>query len=184
MQSLDQLFSGTPLPYKYCRIPYPEEPAIVRKKKRLYYVNHVISNLTQCAFKHAGFKQTSKSKFSASWGRQYDNDKFAACKAWQKVNHFCGAWLIGRKDQLHKRLTELKKRVGSAASFYPESYIVPAEKEALKADLHLGRGHTEAMSFYARRSSMICVHVEIGVSESMSVAAPFMKMVGVPSIPF
>lgn len=130
---LNQLFNSAPLPYKYCRIPYPDEPSIIRKKKRVYYVNHVISNLTQSAFKHAGFKQTTKSKaFNASWGRQYDNDKFAACKSWQKVNHFCGAWLIGRKDQLHKRLTELRKRTGEAAFFYPESYLIPAEKEALK----------------------------------------------------
>ena len=126
------LFEAVPLPFRYCRVPGPDEDDVVRKNKRTYFVNQVMSTLTKEAFRHAGFKQTKTKKWNVSWGRQFDNDEFSACKAWQKVNHFCGAWLIGRKDQLHKRLTGLQKKLGDSVDFYPESYLLPGERESLK----------------------------------------------------
>lgn len=127
-----ELFERVPLPFRYCQVPGPDEPDITRKAKRTYYVNQVMSTLTKTAFKHAGFTQTKTKKWNASWGRQFDNDEFSSCKAWQKVNHFCGAWLMGRKDQLHKRMTALQKKLGNSMTFYPESYLLPGERESLK----------------------------------------------------
>ena len=133
MNDIKKLFDSIPLPYKYCLIPEPDEPDLVRLKKRYYCVNHVITNVTRCAFKHAGFISTkSKTKWNASWGKQYDNSQYGTCACWQKVNHFAGAFLIGRKDQLHKRMMELRSRDHSLASFYPKSFLLPDDYSKLQ----------------------------------------------------
>ena len=85
-------------------------------------------------FQHAGFSPTNKKlRWNASWGKQYDSSEYDSCKCWQKVNHFSGAYLIGRKDQLHKRMTELCNRTDSNfTSFYPKSYLIPEESAKLQ----------------------------------------------------
>jgi tubulin polyglutamylase TTLL4 len=48
------------------------------------------------------------------------------------VNHFAGAFLMGRKDNLHNRMGELRQRAGDEfASFYPESYLLPGQRREL-----------------------------------------------------
>jgi tubulin polyglutamylase TTLL4 len=74
---------------------------------------------------------TDNRKWNASWGRQYKMEEYERCRNWQKVNHFAGAFLMGRKDELHKRMAELRARVGAFAAYYPESYLLPPERAAL-----------------------------------------------------
>ncbi|OHT01317.1 Tubulin-tyrosine ligase family protein [Tritrichomonas foetus] len=134
MNQIYELYDSIPLPFKYCKIPTPDEPDIVRKVKRYYSVNHVITGITRTALKHSGFSPTSnKSKWNTSWGRQFDSSQYQNCQSWQKVNHFSGAYLIGRKDQFHKRMTELRNRAGqNFASFYPKSFLLPEDSIRLQ----------------------------------------------------
>lgn len=134
MEEVLQLYESISLPYKYCKIPLPDEPDLVRKTKRFYWVNQIIPNVAKQAFKHAGFSPTNKKlRWNASWGKQYDSTQFDSCKCWQKVNHFSGAYLIGRKDQLHKRMTELRQRTDDKfTSFYPKSYLIPEDSTKLQ----------------------------------------------------
>lgn len=124
-----RLFNQAPLPYKYVYVPGVHEP---RAPPHLYYyINRVITNLTRDAFRHAGFKETkNETVFNASWGRQYDPPEYSRCKSWQKINHFCGAFLMGRKDHLDTRMKELAKIAPDLANFYPKSYLLPPEKES------------------------------------------------------
>lgn len=128
---LYSLFSTVPLNYSYVHIPTPDEPKNVANNNIQYYVNKVITNLTRQAFFHSGFKFTESTAWNASWGRQYNMNEYEKCKCWQKINHYAGAFLMGRKDNLHMRMTELKEKVGSFADFYPESYLLPKEQEKL-----------------------------------------------------
>ncbi|KAH0785326.1 Tubulin-tyrosine ligase family protein [Histomonas meleagridis] len=57
--------------------------------------------------------------------------EYKKCQCWQKINHFAGAFLMGRKDNLNMRMSELRERVGDFASFYPESYLLPGDQEQL-----------------------------------------------------
>ena len=133
MEGVWELFCRVPLPYEYVWIPDVGEPGVRRDKSLYFYVNRVITGLSKSAFAHAGISLSSSvNKFNFSWGRQYEAPQYSKCKSWQKINHFAGAFLMGRKDDFHARMSELKKRIGEKASFYPESYLLPKEKEDLE----------------------------------------------------
>lgn len=134
MQRVSKVFSALPLPYKYVYVPGPNDPPAQREKKLRLFVNKVITKLTLDAFNHCGFRRfEDENLFNASWGRQFTFPVYSKCKSWQKINHFCGAYLMGRKDNFHDRMIELKNRVKDDASFYPESYLLPRDKEALSS---------------------------------------------------
>jgi tubulin polyglutamylase TTLL4 len=125
-------FATIPLPYTYVNIPQADEPPNRPRTRLRYYVNKVITRLTREVFLHSGFACTQDFRcWNASWGRQFDFDEYSCCDCWQKVNHWAGAFLMGRKDNLHERMTELQRRVGEFASFYPKSFLVPQDSAAL-----------------------------------------------------
>ena len=133
MNELQELFKQVPLPFEYVVFPKENEQPAEKIPGLFYYVNRVITGLTQKAFRHGGFSRSSSfSKWNASWGRQYEAPEYKKCLSWQKVNHFAGAYLMGRKDDFHQRMCELKKRDPDLAKFYPESYLLPKEEEAFK----------------------------------------------------
>jgi tubulin polyglutamylase TTLL4 len=128
MRAWAAAFRTIPLPYAYVHIPHPTEPDNTPSYPLYYRVNRVAVPLTRKAFSHCGFKEsTSISSSNTSWGRQYPLPDYSQFEAWQKVNHFAGSFLVGRKDNLHKRMTELKLRTGEFAKFYPETYLLPEE---------------------------------------------------------
>jgi tubulin polyglutamylase TTLL4 len=132
MEAWQQAFSRVPLPYTYVRIPQPNEPPNRSRHPIRYYVNRVMTNLTRDAFTHSGFICTEDShRWNASWGRQYSMEQYRRCQSWQKVNHFAGAFLMGRKDNLHCRMADLRSRGPGLPDFYPESYLLPGETRLL-----------------------------------------------------
>jgi tubulin polyglutamylase TTLL4 len=130
MEEIESLFSAVPLPYSYLDIPDLSSADAPRTQSLFFYVNRVITDLSKRAFRHGGISQSpSLSKWNFSWGRQFEADIYSKCKSWQKINHFAGAYLMGRKDGLHERMTELRSRLGHPVPFYPESYLIPSEYE-------------------------------------------------------
>ena len=133
MNELEELFNSVPLPYKYVKIPKPNELPVEREKKLKLYVNQVITPLSQNVFIRSGFERTENDfQWNASWGRQFVIQRYRGCKSWQKINHFAGAFLMGRKDKFHERMNELKEKIGDKADFYPESYLLPREQTEFK----------------------------------------------------
>lgn len=133
IQQLQELFESVPLPYKYVDIPGPSDPPNKPPYPLYFYVNRVITKLSTESFIHCGFTQTSNSsKWNASWGRQYQQREYMRCQAWQKINHWAGAFLMGRKDHFNTRMQELRDRIGDDMDFYPESYLLPDQEEELE----------------------------------------------------
>jgi len=123
-----QFFQEIPLPFKFVTFPYPGSKGEQRHQYLKLYINEVISVLILRSFNRAGFPQTSdKIVWNTSWGQQYDPPEYQACRSWQKINHFAGAYLLGRKDEFHMRMREAISRVGSFIDFYPESYLSSTE---------------------------------------------------------
>ena len=130
IMSIQDKFSSVPLPYHYIEVPDFDGPPIKRTKPLILFVHKVITRLTSDVFKHYGFSvMSSTASFNCSWGRQYHQKEYMACKAWQKINHFAGAFLMGRKDNFHYRMHELRSRIGDKADFYPVSFLLPEEYE-------------------------------------------------------
>ena len=135
MEEIAELFNSAPLPYAYITVPAVGEPPVERNPKLKLFVNKIITKVSKEGFERCGFEETtSEMQWNASWGRQFVIPRYASVKGWQKINHFAGAFMIGRKDQFHQRMVELKERVGDFASFYQDSYLMPAQKKLLESD--------------------------------------------------
>ena len=113
------------LPFTFIKIPKENEPRIVYNKNKLFYhvEQNMITNLTKSAFHHCGLNITNGDNWIASWGKTIEFEEYKKLKSYQKVNHFAGSLYIGRKDELHRRIKELKEN-GVNTSFYPESYLL------------------------------------------------------------
>jgi tubulin polyglutamylase TTLL4 len=121
-------FDDIPLPFSYLTLPYLDDQPRSRHPYLIFYVNEVIAELTARYFNKAGLPHTQDSqKWNISWGQQFDPPEYARCRSWQKINHFAGAFLIGRKDEFHRRMSELASRTSSPVEFYPESYLLPSD---------------------------------------------------------
>lgn len=133
IQQFNELFSSVPLPYKFVNIPGPSDPQYSPPFPLYFYVNRVITQLSTKSFQHCGFIKTNDNrKWNASWGRQYQQREYMLCQSWQKINHWAGAFLMGRKDHFNTRMQELKERIKEKMDFYPESYLLPQQEEELE----------------------------------------------------
>ncbi|KAH0787004.1 Tubulin-tyrosine ligase family protein [Histomonas meleagridis] len=124
MEEIYSFFRQHPLPYKYITFPYIDDPPTGRHPYHAFLVNKVIAELTARYFNKSGFPHVEdfNKKWNVSWGQQFDPPEYQRCLPWQKINHFAGAFLIGKKGELHKRMCSLKQRVPNI-DFYPESYL-------------------------------------------------------------
>ena len=112
--------------------PYLSEESLPKNKKSAYFVNRAISGLTKKVFIHAGWHETSKNKEAKLiWGRQLDEFDFSHLDQHIKFNHFYHAFLIGRKDELHKRMLEYKEKNKEWCDSYPTSFLISQEKDEL-----------------------------------------------------
>lgn len=131
MEAVSSLFESAPLPYSYVNVPGPNAPNAERHLR--FFVNKVITQLSEQGFKHAGFTRAKDgTPWNASWGRQYTADVYKTVKPYQKINHFAGAYFMGRKDQLHYRMSDLAKRAPEFGNFYPKSYLLPQDESRLR----------------------------------------------------
>ena len=133
MQKWIDQFNTVALPFRYVQVPQANEPVNKPSVNLKFYVKNVMTHLTRDVFLHSGFTGTTDPRrWNASWGQQYSREEYQKCEGWQKINHFAGAFLMGRKDNLHDRMLELQSRVGESASFYPETYLLPRDRERIE----------------------------------------------------
>ena len=59
-------------------------------------------------FETAGFKRTEGMYWNAMWGKP-KHDRVKDMNRFQKVNHFPGCWYLGRKDNLWRGLSKMKR---------------------------------------------------------------------------
>jgi len=95
---------------------------------KLYWERNCVKN----CFARAGFKRTKTSCWNISWFKHPSPDQYRRLHPCQKVNHFPGSWVIGRKDRLLRLTSMMRRRHGSAYSFVPEGFILPNETEAFR----------------------------------------------------
>ncbi|CAI4229145.1 unnamed protein product [Auanema sp. JU1783] len=74
------------------------------------------------------------------WGRHLKSAQYKTMMPYQKINHFPGAFHIGRKDRLWTHISNRQQHFGSEFDIIPRTYILPNEKAALCEHL---KGHPE-----------------------------------------
>ncbi|KAM3724823.1 Tubulin polyglutamylase ttll-4 [Dirofilaria immitis] len=71
------------------------------------------------------------------WGRHLKSAQYRTIKPYQKVNHFPGAFHMGRKDRLWQHISEMMAVWGSDEyHIMPTTYVLPRDIKKLKAYLH------------------------------------------------
>ena len=107
-----------------------------RYAKLLFYLppGAVRFSAILAAFTAAGFEETGDlhAPWSIRWAKRVEPHEYGWVWPWQKLNHFPATWGIGRKDNLHRRLTALKRRAPKEYDFVPEGYVLPRDAELLR----------------------------------------------------
>lgn len=133
MSEFQDFFKSLPLPFTYMSFSYLGEPSKPRHPTHFFFVNQAISELTARFFNKSGLPHIElkdKNKlawltWNLSWGRQFDDYEYKQCAAWQKINHFAGTFLVGKKICLHERMMEFAKNLPNQANFYPLTFTTP-----------------------------------------------------------
>uniref|UniRef100_A0A0N5A8K9 Tubulin polyglutamylase ttll-4 n=1 Tax=Syphacia muris TaxID=451379 RepID=A0A0N5A8K9_9BILA len=73
------------------------------------------------------------SKWIGYWGRHLKSSQYKTVEPYQKINHFPGAFHIGRKDRLWQHIQEMMQLWGEEEyCIMPKTYILPFEIKKLK----------------------------------------------------
>eukprot|EP00945_MAST-04E_sp_MAST-4E-sp1_P004513 g4513.t1 len=91
-------------------------------------------NCVRNSWHRSGFRRTTSfNKMNAYWGRHCSPSMFRALQKLQKVNHFPGTYIIGRKDRLGQILGVMHRRFGEAYSIHADTFVMPQDRRKIRA---------------------------------------------------
>ena len=86
------------------------------------------------AFEASGMVYTPGNDWNVMWAKRVDSELLGSMNPYQKVNHFPGTWGIGRKDNLHKNMSKMRRVFGEAFDITPKTWVIPNEYKDLCDD--------------------------------------------------
>ncbi len=94
-------------------------------------------NCVANALKRSGFVRTASTRLAnLFWTNYLSQEGYEKLGKFQRVNHFPGSHGLGRKDNLARNISSLRRHVGARAgrefSFLPETYILPGEIDTFR----------------------------------------------------
>uniref|UniRef100_A0A5S6QNP6 Tubulin polyglutamylase TTLL4 n=1 Tax=Trichuris muris TaxID=70415 RepID=A0A5S6QNP6_TRIMR len=130
-------FSFVPPTVNFCSSRHgevPEQDANIRKKL-LWCSSSLFPKIVKRMLVDNGFSIVPASEpWLGYWGHRHKVSEFVALMPYQKVNHFPGNFLLGRKDRLSSNIDQMAKRWKKQEfTFVPETYILPSQRRALLA---------------------------------------------------
>ena len=75
----------------------------------------------------AGWTETKDSDYNLFWMGSADNKLLNSFSAFQKTNRFPGCWALGRKDNLWRNVSRMRRNNGKAFDFLPLTYVFPED---------------------------------------------------------
>ncbi|KJH53062.1 Tubulin-tyrosine ligase family protein [Dictyocaulus viviparus] len=80
--------------------------------------------------------------FIGYWGRHLKSSQYRSFKPHQKVNHYPGAFHIGRKDRLWMHIEKQQRRFGEHVyGIMPKTYLLPKDYERMRSYLDASPTH-------------------------------------------
>ena len=108
------------------------ESSLTAKKQKplMFFVKDVRYDVIKKAGRALGLKTTHKEE--EEWDLYWSDcgiqpEKCQKLKAYQKINHFAGMYLIARKNYLGKNLKRISKQFPEEYKFFPKTWMMPTE---------------------------------------------------------
>ncbi|KAK8863517.1 hypothetical protein M9Y10_011203 [Tritrichomonas musculus] len=124
-----------PLPYSYIRIP--GERSLNKRQHAKFFANCAITCVARDVMKHSGIYEANENdttnNWNCSWGFPFFIDDYKKFEPWQKINHFCGDFLLGKKSELDYRMEELFPHYPELSNFYPLTFSLPRNQKEFKS---------------------------------------------------
>lgn len=83
-------------------------------------------------FETAGFRKIDGNSWNAHWGKP-KHDRVKEMNKYQKTNHFPGCWHLGRKDNLWRNLSRMKRSFPNDYNFVPNTYLLSSDFQRFTA---------------------------------------------------
>eukprot|EP00742_Colponemidia_sp_Colp-10_P003406 GILJ01003627.1.p1 GENE.GILJ01003627.1~~GILJ01003627.1.p1 ORF type:complete len:790 (+),score=95.75 GILJ01003627.1:266-2371(+) len=84
--------------------------------------------------KSAGFRLTTGEQWNAMWTGVLKPEDLKDFTEYQKCNHFPGTWALGRKDNLWRNVSRMKRMYNKHFDFVPATYLLPTDYDRFQAD--------------------------------------------------
>ena len=108
-------------------------------------VKNVLSKEMNCKLSYE--YEDDKSLYTKDWDLYWNDlivtpELLSKLKPFQKVNHFPGMESLTRKNLLGKNLNRMKKAYSHYYSFFPSTWLLPADWNEFKMQLNNGKSKT------------------------------------------
>jgi hypothetical protein len=78
-----------------------------------------VYNAVVNSFKNAGFKMTAMGGWNALWCGYIKAEFLRGLESYQKLNHFPGTYEVGRKDNMWRNISRMKRLFGNDFNIAP-----------------------------------------------------------------
>jgi tubulin polyglutamylase TTLL4 len=129
LEEFARIFRSIPLPYSIITLPPTSDPPSSP------YLAHLHNGIVDClvtVLQRFGFLFVKSPHYAnIVIGTRLPAEEYQLIKSWVRVSHFLNAALIGSKAELHRRMRELRTRLGHEIGYYPVAFYPPDEYEEL-----------------------------------------------------
>lgn len=105
------------------------KPLFYRYSESAHVYNCVVT-----ALEYNGFKETSTSKFNLYISGSIRPRILLEMDEYQKYNHYPGSWQLGRKDNLWRNVSKMRRSYGEDFGFCPNTYLLPEDLDRFLRD--------------------------------------------------
>lgn len=126
-----------------CALPSKAGQTTVRMQlydqlaKPLYYRYSESAHVYNCvvtALEFNGFKETATGKFNLYISGSIRPRILLEMDGYQKYNHYPGSWQLGRKDNLWRNVSKMRRMYGEDYGFCPNTYLLPEDLDRFLRD--------------------------------------------------
>ncbi|EAY12422.1 Tubulin-tyrosine ligase family protein [Trichomonas vaginalis G3] len=115
--------------YKFCK---PTDPSIKQSCEANYYQTGYAAKLIHSVLKNSGFKKVEDlEEANLIVGGKLQSEGEECKHSYQRTNHYENTFSLGSKAGYHHAMRRLEARIKEMPSFYPETYLLPAERDQM-----------------------------------------------------
>ncbi|CAG0919488.1 unnamed protein product [Notodromas monacha] len=133
------LFSGVPPTINFAlHNTHAEEVPPFLKKHLRWKLSNLTPLVVRKVLGHSNLRlmKSDSTEWIGHWGKHMKAVMFKDFKAYQKINHFPGTFVIGRKDRLWKGFAQFRSKFGkNEFNFLPRTYVLPNDLRELKESM-------------------------------------------------